>query len=69
VIFCKGVCEHLGTTNFKTYHIQKYKNGFKYCSICTTWFENYKRCPCCNNKLRTKPRHSVSKRKFLVQTI
>ena len=44
----------------------KYKNGLKYCSVCRVWFDKTTpfRCPCCNIKLRCKPRSSPSKKKF-----
>ena len=66
-MICKGSCYHLCVKDFKKMHFQKYINGFKYCSICEKWFERYLRCPCCNNKLRTRPRSHDSKQRFLAR--
>ena len=66
-MICKGSCYHLCVKDFKKMHFQKYINGFKYCSICEKWFEHYLRCPCCNNKLRTRPRSHDSKQRFLAR--
>ena len=64
-MICKGSCIFSCVKDFKKKHFTKYINGFKYCSICEKWFEHYLRCPCCNNKLRTRPRSHDSKQKFL----
>ena len=40
----------------------RYRSGLKYCTTCREWFEpKYLKCPCCNYKLRTRPRSRRSK--------
>jgi len=62
---CNGICAVTKAKGQKS-SFQKYKNGFSYCSVCRVWFGRFwsLRCPCCNIKLRTKPRSHKSKEKF-----
>lgn len=55
---CKGICLKLRPTGWKL-HKRKfglYAQGFKRCNTChefITW--NLIRCPCCGNRLSTRP--------------
>jgi predicted amidophosphoribosyltransferase len=61
---CNNLCGVLKAKGKKPTFL-KYKNGLKYCSICRVWFEFFRRrCPCCNMKLRTRPRSWSSKKKY-----
>ena len=52
---CKGVCEKYRAT--LPPNKIRYKNGQKYCSICSYFFVQKEiRCKCCGTKLRTRPR-------------
>jgi len=64
-MYCHNLCQQLKVGWKKNGNMdQKYINGLKYCSICRTWFKGYMRCPCCKNKLRTRPRSHICKVKF-----
>ena len=68
---CNGICAGTKAKGQKS-SFQKYKNGFSYCSVCRVWFGNWDngiRCPCCNTKLRTKPRSHKCKVKFRAMMI
>lgn len=57
---CKGICEEFISAHAVS---EKYKNGFKRCSICDGFFKiDESRCLCCGVKLRTQPRHDSSKK-------
>jgi len=52
---CNGICEKLETRTIST--AKKYRNGQKRCTLCGVFFTTKNnRCPCCNVKLRTRPR-------------
>lgn len=60
---CNDLCRVLKVMGKSSF--MKYGNGLKYCSICRVWFESYRfRCPCCNTKLRSKPRSHACKQKY-----
>ena len=52
---CKGICEREKAESM--HWGQRYQLGQKRCSLCDTFFvtPNF-RCPCCQTKLRSKPR-------------
>ena len=52
---CNNICERSEQKKIPSI-ISKYKLGLKYCTICQSWFKDYKRCPCCNNLLRVRSR-------------
>ena len=62
---CNGSCAVTKAKGQKSGSL-KYKNGFSYCSVCRVWFGKLCsfRCPCCNTKLRTRPRSHKCKLKF-----
>jgi hypothetical protein len=61
-MICKDRCSEYRKTGVRSC-ISKYKYGFKYCSICEVWIERIdNRCPCCNNKLRTRPRSNKGRK-------
>ena len=61
---CKGICERYRAT---CHGIElRYANGQKRCVDCAIYLRwEGLLCPCCKNKLRTRPRHIQSHRKFL----
>ena len=65
---CKGVCNHYKIT--KRVNRCQYTDNQKrcqWCSIFIKWDGIW--CPCCNHKLRSRPRNSKSKQNFLKKTI
>ena len=53
---CKGVCEQYKAESMPT-HL-RYKSGQKMCGVCNNFFSIKEFfCPCCNTKLRSKPRN------------
>ena len=52
---CKGICGQIKATSVP--NNLRYKDGQKRCGLCNCYFaiKNYS-CPCCNTKLRSKPR-------------
>ena len=58
---CKMKCEILGLKT-RTYENGKYKR----CMICSKFFlsSNTGKCPCCNNRMRNKPRVKRFRDKF-----
>ena len=61
---CKGVCNHYKIT--KRVNRCQYTENQKrcqWCSIFIKWDGIW--CPCCNHKLRSRPRNSKSKQNFL----
>ena len=61
-MMCKNICSDYRKTGIRSSQ-SKYKHGFKYCSICEVWItQTSNRCPCCNNKLRTRPRSNKGRK-------
>lgn len=50
--------------NISTNNINAYRNGYKRCSECEFYILDVSSCPCCGDRLRTKPRNNKSKRLF-----
>lgn len=60
---CKGTCKKHESHLSKNKGI--YKNGGKRCQVCQIWIIwDGKRCPCCNYRLREKPRLTTGKKYF-----
>ena len=66
---CKGVeCKRLQAK--KPVDIGRYADGQKRCSTCELFIHfNGERCPCCNTKLRGKPRQLEYKERLKACTI
>jgi hypothetical protein len=64
---CKGICiRHRAPKPFGS---GRYFSGHIRCQVCNIfiiWKELW--CPCCEYRLRTKPRNSVSKERFTIRT-
>ncbi|TBR22896.1 MAG: hypothetical protein EPO63_06590 [Candidatus Nitrosotenuis sp.] len=53
MITCKGFCSNIK----EKLESKTYDGGAKRCTCCGIFlFSQKSRCPCCNNRLRTKPR-------------
>ena len=51
---CCGICTRYET---RIAHTHSYTMGYKYCRICTIFIKHEGAfCPCCNRRLKTKPR-------------
>ena len=60
---CKGNCKKYEAK--KAFGTNRYAEGQKYCSACETWlYWDGLYCPCCSHRVRTRPIHGRSKRKF-----
>lgn len=61
---CKGICTRYRAANSwdaKSHYI----SGHKRCQICQIFVESEGlRCPCCRNRLRTKPRNKKYKDRY-----
>jgi hypothetical protein len=56
---CKGLCDRV-TTN-----IRYYKGDVKRCSVCCVYIDTPDLfCPCCNSRLRTRPRDGRLRERF-----
>ena len=64
---CNNVCGKYDQKNLPVG--SKYKMGLKYCTICQTWFKDYRRCPCCNNLLRVRSRSNKPEKAKLYMKI
>lgn len=55
---CRGICE------IHSVKSSSYQNGkLKRCTICDVFLENkHQKCPCCKNKISTKPKATKDKR-------
>ena len=61
---CHGLCEHLKSHSIK--NNLRYQMGHKRCSLCALFFITDEiRCPCCQTKLRVKPRTRKRKLKHM----
>lgn len=58
---CKDECRNDTSSQLKI----GYKNGQRYCKTCMHYWNNLEdlRCPCCQNKLRTKPKYNKETKK------
>lgn len=68
---CMGTCVKYKVEKRSSGIDGRYESGQKRCSACAIfikWDGNH--CPCCNSNLRTKPRHTKSRKQFqIIQTI
>ncbi|MEK0336135.1 MAG: hypothetical protein QQN41_01725 [Nitrosopumilus sp.] len=61
---CHGLCERLKSHSIK--NNLRYQMGHKRCSLCALFFVTDEiRCPCCQTKLRVKPRTRKRKLKHM----
>ncbi len=61
---CNGICDRYKAKKPNN-NIGRYSNGQKRCNSCEIFINwNGLRCPCCNNRLRTKPRSLKYKEKY-----
>jgi len=63
---CKGICHKFKASWIA--HQYRYVNGQKRCNTCelfVMWAGN--RCPCCSHVLRTRPRISKYRQKYLLK--
>ena len=62
---CKGIC--LRHRAQKQVDSGKSASGQKRCQVCEIFIKwDMLWCPCCGYKLRTKPRNSIFKKRFVV---
>jgi len=62
--FCNGICQRFHAK--KPTGIGRYTSGQKRCNECDIFINwDGQRCPCCNYKLRLKPRNRKYKIKYL----
>ena len=64
---CKGICKRPEFQNLtRGFGKSRYTNGQKRCQICDCYMQigDALRCPCCNYKLRSKPRNGKYKEQF-----
>lgn len=60
---CKGICDRMLAP--KPVGVGRYASGQKRCQACCAYITCITlRCPCCNGKLRTKPRNTKYKNKL-----
>ena len=60
---CKGICIKYKANRPSNY--QRYAEGQKRCQICEIFiYWDGRFCPCCEHRLRTKPRNSTLKAKL-----
>jgi predicted amidophosphoribosyltransferase len=60
---CKGLCQRYHAD--RPLNGQRYINGQKKCINCQEWVDyDGTFCPCCNNRLRTRPRRQKDKALF-----
>ena len=61
---CHGLCERLKSHSIK--NNLRYQMGHKRCSLCALFFITDEiRCPCCQTRLRVKPRTRKRKIKHI----
>lgn len=60
---CKGICPRYKAK--KPVGVGRYASGQKRCKLCEiyVWWNGIM-CPCCNSRLRTKPRSLIYKEKY-----
>ena len=64
---CKGLCHKFKAKFASRFH--RYSHDQKRCNECelfVSWVGN--RCPCCGRILRTKPRISKYRQKYIIKT-
>ena len=61
---CKGICSRYEVSSINLKNSGRYEKGQKRCTSCSVFidYEGLK-CPCCGNKLRTKPKNSSGRNK------
>ncbi len=60
---CKGMC--IVHKAIKPQNNNRYILGHKRCQVCSIWIEwDGLFCPCCSQRLRTKPRKKQDKKVF-----
>ncbi|MCV0398506.1 MAG: hypothetical protein K5785_00770 [Nitrosarchaeum sp.] len=60
---CKGLCD--GIKALKPQNATRYSSGQRRCQRCCIFIQTSDlRCPCCNGKLRTKPRNAEPRRRL-----
>ncbi len=61
--YCKGLCSD--TTHSQPKHLRVY-DKFGRCSVCEVWIElPATKCFCCSTILRTKPKRSSNRKKYI----
>lgn len=61
--YCKGLCENKYISQKK--HLRVY-DVYGRCSVCEVWIELPAiKCPCCSTILRTKPKRSSHRKKYI----
>lgn len=61
---CKGVCEYV----YHVPHTQLMYDIYNRCSVCEVWYEKpLVRCTCCKSLLRSKPKRSCNRKKYIEQ--
>jgi len=62
---CKGICHRIQHKRPNTVS-SIYANGISYCKTCEVWIKSDElKCPCCNFRLRKKPRSVKAKQSYL----
>lgn len=62
---CKGICDRYESKSPSDSNRHRYELGQKWCTDCEIFLKWDKpNCPCCGNKLRTKPRHSRDRHRY-----
>jgi hypothetical protein len=65
-VTCKGICVKYKAPKPPSNVGGRYGSGQKRCQVCELFIEwNSLWCPCCHFKLRAKPRHPESKKRFM----
>ncbi|MDH3501496.1 MAG: hypothetical protein OEL69_03195 [Nitrosopumilus sp.] len=66
-ITCNGICIRYKASK-ESFSSGRYRLGQKRCNSCELFlYWDGPFCPCCNYRLRVKPRHTKSKKKTIVQ--
>jgi transcription initiation factor TFIIIB Brf1 subunit/transcription initiation factor TFIIB len=67
---CKGICSRYEVSSINLKESGRYEKGHKRCTSCYV-FMDYEgtKCPCCGNKLRTKPKNSSGRNKASTKLI
>ena len=61
--YCKGLCSKIRATQPKQLRVY---DTFGRCSVCEVWVELPAiKCPCCSTILRTKPKRSSNRKKYI----
>ena len=61
--YCKGLCNDI--THSQPKHLRVY-DIYGRCSVCEVWIKlPSTKCPCCSTILRTKPKRSSHRKKYI----